>query len=312
MRLTLVAGLAVLAGALAGSAGAGGPLDPLNFDVQMSGGPAMGAPEPSCRQEGEAMLCTSSSSQDLAGARMTGTVTAKAEGLTGAIETTCDMSMRQTMTVRIAAGSGSISLVEASGSGSQRCSWFMSFPEGSSMTGTFGGSMQIAKASDAAIVFRGRMEVVVTAGTGKFADKVGSGTFDEAREFSITGPPASRIVAAALGPAAKPRSQMRIVLRKGEPLARIAAPRGRLTSESAARLRVVSAPGAVCAATAVSGSHRVDLGRVRDTNRNGEVVFPGRLAAALDAGLWRIEASCSYRLGGKAGTARHTAALTVA
>ncbi len=317
---------AVAASVFAAGAPARTAIDVRNFDVQMSGGPPMEQRgSPSCRDEGGGvMVCTSSFSHSLSGVAMSGTVTARAEGLSGSISTTCDMSMSQSMTMRIA--NGSVSIVDMSGSGSQSCSWFMQFSEGSSMAGTISGTMQFGKASETTAYFRGQMTVVVVAGTGKFENQVGTGSFDEYNEFPIGGdagghggPPdhapgavaSTRTLAAVLSTAERD-SKMRLALRKGKPLARIVAPRARLASSSQAKLRVVSAPGSTCAALARSGARRVDLGQARDANRNGEVAFPGRIAERLGTGAWQLEARCSYSLAGVAGTARDSAAVSVA
>lgn len=347
---------AIAASVFAASAPARTAIDVRNFDVQMSGGPPMEQrSSPSCRDEGSGvMVCTSSFSHSLSGVAMSGTVTARAEGLSGSISTTCDMSMSQSMTMRIA--NGSVSIVDMSGSGSQSCSWFMQFSEGSSMAGTISGTMQFGKASETTAYFRGQMTVVVVAGTGKFENQVGTGSFDEYNEFPIGGdagghggppdhqtpPPDGQHPTACFDPSGNPiacpsgsggsapgamastrtlaavlstaerDSKMRLALRKGKPLARIVAPRARLSSSSTAKLRVVSAPGSTCAALARSGARRVDLGQARDANRNGEVAFPGRIAERLGAGAWQLEARCSYSLAGVAGTARDSAAVSVA
>ncbi len=73
-----------------------------------------------------------------------------------------------------------------------------------------------------------------------------------------------------------------------------------------------SAPGSTCAALASGGAKRVDLGRARDLNGDGQVVFPGRIAGTLGPGAWRLEARCSYSLAGLAGTAADSSAVTVA
>lgn len=76
-------------------------------------------------------------------------------------------------------------------------------------------------------------------------------------------------------------------------------------------LRVVSALGSSCAATARKGTRSVRLGPARDGNRDGLVVVVPRLRPKLASGRWTIAVTCKYRVGGTAGTALKRVVVTV-
>lgn len=340
-RLSLgLLALSLGASLLAGGASARSFVDVKNFDVQLTGASGFGGAElgerPSCQSAGDALVCSLLISHSENGVAMSGTVTAKAEALSGSISTTCDMTFNQT--VRLQVSGASVTLLQFSGGGTQTCSWYMSFSEGSTMSGTFAGTMEMGKVSDTSVYERGRMTVTVVAGTGRFADQIGTGSFDEYNEVplgglglgtavedaapSTTQPPATcfdpsgnpapcpvetvAIVRMLSAVSAKPASRMRLVLRAGKPLARIVAPRT-VKRSSDALLRVVSAPGSTCSALARSGAKRISLGGARDLKGHGEVVFPGRFASKLAAGAWQVQTSCSF----SGGSAADAAALVV-
>lgn len=96
----------------------------------------------------------------------------------------------------------------------------------------------------------------------------------------------------------KPSSQMKLRLRAGKPTAKIASPGAKLTEETDSGLRVVSASGATCSATA-TGAKTVSLGSATDTNKDGLVVIVPELRAKLGSGSWSLAATCTFR-GGKA------------
>jgi hypothetical protein len=101
-------------------------------------------------------------------------------------------------------------------------------------------------------------------------------------------------------------SKMNLKLRKGEAIAKIAAPGPTLTAKSDGGLRVVAAPGSTCSAVA-SGPSTVKLGSAKDTNHDGLVVVVKKLYPKLSAGQWSIVATCTA--GGHTVTAKST--LTV-
>lgn len=292
----LTAALSLL-GATASAAG----IDPHDFEVNLQGGPQPEiAPTPQCTTAADGtMTCTAAGSYTSSAKHMTGTVRERSSGRSGAIETTCDFSMSHRQTVQIAPG-GSPEMTEFGGSGSQRCSWHMSFPDGS-LTGTLVGEMRMELAGPGRARFSGRMTVEVVAGTGAFADRVGTGTFEETEEFSL----GSRSLAQAL--AARDGSRMSLRLRPGKPRARIASPGPRLAAGTDGGLRVVSAPGAACQASAVRAGRRVALGLARDADRDGLVVVTRKLRAKLTRGTWTLTASCAYR----GGTAAVSATVVV-
>lgn len=302
-----------------GSAGAAG-IDPHDFDVQMTETPSI----------------VPGTSPDLVitGARMVGTVRERRSDRSGRIEATCDFELH----VSISGG-------RADASGSQRCSWFMRFADGT-MTGTLEGSNRTSIGPEGGTM-TGTMTVSVVAGTGAFAGKVGSGTFTQSQQIAAppgppsgpptkapppppsgepkpppgTPPPGVCVVKEAppegtplppgctsivvqpfalrsLAAAAK-GSRLKLKLRAGAAGARIASPGKKLGTKGDGGLRVVSAPGASCTATATKGSRTVELGRGLDANGDGLVMVTKKLRPKLDAGVWKLRADCSYD-GGRA------------
>lgn len=298
---TLTAVLVVLAATAAPSVAAG--FDPRNFDVQLKGGPEMQAPQPSCTQdEAGVMTCSSSYDYTATGQRMQGTVTERTTGLSGTIDVTCDWDIRQRQSFRHRQGAEQPEVVEFSGSGSQSCSWSMDFGA-SLLVGTMRGTMStglVASATQPTAFFGGTFSVVVVAGTGAFKDMVGSGVFNEYETFPLFG---GEHGPRALASTAGDGSKMKVKLRRGRPLARISSHGPRVENASGASLRVATAPSAACRAVATRGTKRVDLGQAADGNRDGQVVFPGRLAAKLGRGTWRLTATCTYGSRERRGTA---------
>jgi hypothetical protein len=155
-NLRLVLSLTAVAVVAAGSARAAG-IDPHDFDVKMTDAPSI--------DPGTSPDFTAS------GIRMAGTVAERGGGRNGKIEASCDYELH----VRV---SGQ----QTTASGTQRCSWFMSFSDGT-LAGTLEGSNRTTMSPDGGSM-TGSQDVSVVAGTGVFAGKVGSGTFSQSQQLA--------------------------------------------------------------------------------------------------------------------------------
>lgn len=296
--------------------------DPYDFEVDIRGGPQITPPQPSCTEDAGAITCSTSFDFAMSGQRLTGTVRSRSKGLSGSIETVCDMSQRMRQRFRFSPGGG-MEVLEFSGSGSQSCSWFMDFGS-STLAGSISGRMEMGLASPSSAYFGGTFSVVVVAGTGAFEGMVGTGVFNQHEEFPLpTGGVGARQADTGAGSSAGAGrslaalaggngSRMKLKLRRGRPLARIVSPGPRLKRVSDAKLRVVSAPGSSCRASARNGELVVDLGRASDGDRDGLVVFSGRVASKLKPGAWTVTASCVYQLGKLRGIATARAPVLLA
>lgn len=340
-RLVVLAAALLTLGALSATAAPAAGFDPYDFDVKIEMGGDFGGGTPSCRDDGDGgRVCTVAVDVSGTGKAAKGTVRQKSRDLSGSIETVCDMSMRMRQVMRMSR-SGGMKIEEFSGSGSQRCSWHMDFGAGSTLTGTIAGEMSQGLVNAETGYFRGRFDVVVTAGTGAFDGYVGTGSFDNRDEFPLmrdapSGPPAgsepppgvapppptspppstapagaSRSLASAFA-ASKEGGAMKLKLRRGKPIAKIVVPGSKLARGSKATLRVAAAPGSTCTAIARSGSAKVALGAAADTDRDGAVAFTGKLAGLLKPGSWKLSASCTYALGARKGTAADSVSVLVA
>lgn len=168
----------------AATTAAAAPIDPHNFEVDMKGSPPMQQPEPKCTTEGETTACDISFSAAVTGFEMNGTVRDRSSGKSGSMRTTCDFDLRLQGSMRVSQQSVESSM---SGSGEQRCSWFMDFGE-STMAGSFLGTMRTSITNGVGTM-SGRMTVTVASGTGDFAGKVGSGTFEQSEQINQPVPP---------------------------------------------------------------------------------------------------------------------------
>lgn len=250
---------------------------------------------------------------------LTGSVRQTSTGRSGTMEAICRWSGDYRATTRVSLSPTlypSVELTELSGSVSQSCSWsvFIRHEDTgkvSGITGSMSGDGSLALAGHAAGTYTGTLKVFAGVGTGEFAGLVGNGSFTHRQDFAVplTVPPGSSpfaLPAATSGP-----SSLHLSLRKGKPLALVAAPGARLNAKTEIGLRVVSALGSSCTATARKGTRSVRLGPARDRNRDGLVVVVPRLRPRLAPGRWTIAVKCTYRLGGIAGTALKQVVVTV-
>lgn len=313
-----MAGLAslVAVAALVLAAPGGAPaasFEPQEFEVEVAMEPDVNPSEPDCKPEGDGMVCTIDMDYSVTGEDYKGTVKNPSRDLSGDMAMTCDMTMRFHMVTAFTfANPGDQDVREFSGGGSMECSWFMSFTDGSSLGGTIAGRMRMSKV-EGSDPPKMRMDadftVNVVSGTGVFQDAVGTGSFTESDEFSLEGPPssggpsgppagASARAARARGAAAGDDGAMKLKLTKGRARVAIATP-AKLKSDDKRPLRVVSARGASCQASATKSGRKVSLGSARDSDRDGGVDFKGALARKLGKGSWQIASSCTYPSKGK-------------
>lgn len=308
-RLLGAAVLALLLLPIPGQASA--DFKPEDFDVRIEMGPDPNSNEPPrCESQPDgSMLCTNDFSVSAVGERARGTVTHRSSGLSGSIETVCDFSFANHSVMRMSPNSGGApQIVELTGTGSQSCSWHMAFDGGSSLTGRIAGRMSMSLVDPATSTVRsiGRFDVDVVAGTGRFDQMVGSGSFGHEQEMPMNapaggpppgeGPPSasSRYVARPGVSASGEGSAMNLKLRRGKATARIVSPGRRLKRSEGTRLHAVASPGASCKGQAAKGARKVDLGSAK-AGRNGTALFRGAVAKRLGSGRWKLTVTCAAK-----------------
>ncbi len=120
---------------------------------------------------------------------MSGTATWTSKNLSGALTATCDynIAIHGKVTTNVSAtGSTSSPVFDFGGSGSQACSWTITF-SGSTLTGTMTGVLTFGQADATTGSFKGNFTVNVVSGTGLFAGAVGSGSFTENETMDLAG-----------------------------------------------------------------------------------------------------------------------------
>lgn len=290
-------------------------IDPNDFDVQVDMGEGFNA-EPTCDESG---LCTFDVDVSVYNSRSDGTVTAISKNLDGTIRMICDY--RDTFAGTFQMGESGEDWTALDARMRMGCAWYMSYEDGSTLSGMIDGLMTMALVGDApdTVAFTGSFTVQVVAGTGEFVGYVGTGTFEESftEVWGGGGPPADG------GPAAPIRSAFAVrtaedpgmqteLVRTGGFRVRVVTPRARLPrSDGSAKLRVVAARGATCSARAVKGDVVKSLGSSEDANRDGILTFDPVLTSRLARGDWSLRVRCSGRVGGAAKSASVTRALEI-
>jgi hypothetical protein len=317
---------ALIGGARATATTAAAVVSAQDFEVTIASGipaPAPGAGLPACvgPDPGGVRTCVVSGTVSTgAGSKfLTGTVRQTSTGRSGTMEAICRWSGDYRATTRVSLSptmSPIVELTELSGSVSQSCSWsiFIRHEDTgkvSGITGSMSGDGSLALAGPATGAYTGTLKVFAGVGTGEFAGLVGDGSFTHRQDFAVplSAPPGFspfELTAATSEP-----SSLQLSLRKGKPLALVAAPGARLNAKTDIGLRVVSALGSSCAATARKGTRSVRLGPARDGNRDGLVVVVPRLRPKLTSGRWTLAVKCTYRVGATAGTALKRVVVTV-
>lgn len=303
--------------------------EPQDFDVELDMGGMDQPQQPDCTPQSDGtQLCTVDFTFVKSGMDSKGTVTQRSTGDDGTIEVSCDINMEMHMAMRTPAMGGMPSVERFDGSGQQSCAWHMDFGEDTTLTGKLAGSMRMSLVDSATgtVEISTDFRVEVVAGTGRFADQVGTGTFSETRRESIMqggpggppgggpppgGPPAGPASLASTGPGALEKgSSMNLKLRKGKPSAKIVYPARTLQSNDGSPLHVVTAPGSRCTASAKKGRKRIKLGS--DTaDAEGDVTIADKLAKKLGKGKSTISVSCAYKTGKAKGLAKAGAKVTV-
>lgn len=293
MRLLLVVGVIAL---LCGFAG---EIDPYDFDINVTSGFPTPTAAPQCGppDAGGATLCRIEQRLNAAGRPLTGRASQRSTGRSGELNALCDMVVDVRALFRYTPPFD-VEVTELGGTATQSCSWRVSVG-GGELVGTMSGGGTIGLAGPTSGSYSGRLTVVVAGGAGEFQGLVGGGTFEHAQEFPLR----TRFTLSLLsGATAAQPSRMSLRLRKGPPRVLIAAPAGAVRATADTGLRVVSAPGSTCSASATAGERTVDLGRARDGNRDGLVVVAKRLRPKLRPGTWRLSVRCSWRAGKTGGT----------
>lgn len=297
-----------------GSAGAAG-IDPHDFDVQMTDSPKidLGA----------------SPDVVLSGLQMAGTVRERGSDRSGRIEATCDFELHVSFSGQRWAASGAqrcswfMRFADGTMTGTFEGSSRTSVgPDGGTMTGTLTVTVVAGTGAFAGKVGSGTFsqsqqiapppsgpppgQPPPTAPPPGEQPPPGVCVVKELPPPGAPLPPGCTSVVVqpfavrSLSSAAAKRSRLKLTLRAGTAGARIASPGKKLgTQKGDGGLRVVSAPGASCIATATKGSRTVELGSATDGNGDGLVIVTRKLRPKLDAGVWKLRATCSHR-GGRA------------
>lgn len=297
-----------------------------DFEVTIASGipaPVAGAGLPACQGPDESGVRTCMVSGTIstgAGSKnLTGAVRQTSTGRSGNMEALCRWSGDYRATTRVSLSptmSPIVELTGLSGSVSQSCSWAVWIRHDdtgkvSGITGSMSGDGSLALAGPESGSYTGTLKVFAGVGTGEFAGLVGNGSFTHRQDFTVPLSAPSGSLPFALTTATSEPSSLQLSLRKGKPQALVAAPGARLNAKTDIGLRVVSALGSSCAATARKGTRSVRLGPARDGNRDGLVVVVPRLRPRLASGRWTIAVTCKFRVGGAAGTALKRVVVTV-
>lgn len=290
-----------------GSALPAAAIVPQDFEVQVNPFPDMGqdvSPKCGVRADGS-YGCTIDIDKVIWGESAQGTVRHTGLDLSGTISMTCDADFHMHMAMALSLSGGTTTIEDVDGSMQMSCAWLMDFGS-STMSGTIAGkgTMTEVTGTDRMLIDMS-FEVNVVAGTGEFADQVGSGSWTEQQEQTMSGaaggggqtPPAmaSRVLATA----AADDGAMSLNLRKGKARAQIVELSRTQVRDDKRVLRVAVVPGASCRATATSGSRSKALGRASDSGKKGLVTLSAASLGKLSKGTWKVKVGCSYKSGGK-------------
>ena len=119
---------------------------------------------------------------------MNGTATWTSKNLSGSFQASCDfnVAIKGKAAVAVSATGSSSQTFDFGGSGTQACSWTMSF-SGATLTGTLNGTMAFGQSDATTGTFKGDFTVTVLSGTGQFQGAVGSGSFTENETMDLAG-----------------------------------------------------------------------------------------------------------------------------
>lgn len=176
--------------AAAGASGASGA-ELQNYEVRLQVGE--GPTQPTCTTNSDgSQTCTVAQSVSFTDKTFTGSVTDKANGKTGTITSTCDMSSQMLMTTNMPASTPGQSrpptqtIMAASGHTVMSCNWEMSFSDGT-MNVVVQGTTTMSQVNSRDAAFHGTLNVNVVAGTGSYAGMVGTGSWNQDQTVPIGG-----------------------------------------------------------------------------------------------------------------------------
>lgn len=298
-------------------------LKPENFDVKGADMmPVLKENTPSCRAglDGTARCTLLLDSDQAPKASEKGYAKDRSTGEEGDFYITCSTVQSGTATYDTSDEAGAVphEIVDVSGKRYQACSWQMDFTEsGSSIIGTVEGDYTLSASicgTQPAIAASADVKVHVITGTGRYADMTGDSTLATSdRPFSVEllgggkecgmdgsqnsgDPQPQQATASATSDESQP---WQLKLRKGKLKPRVLVP-SRFDASQSVALRVVSAPGSQCQASAGQRS----LGSATDKSGRGEARFSGSLGKKLGSGTWKLKISCTAKIGGKSKTAK--------
>lgn len=267
------------------------------------------------------LLCTVTGSWSDMLAPLKGTVADSVSGTVGAMSSRCSMTARTNIQFALSLPESpellpAVDYVDAGGEIALNCAWSVRFGDGSTLVGRLSGSGSLVLVDAAAAMVRLPDGIVidVVAGTGRYANVVGTGTLGSNISFSLLGESGELpfdfeiVTFGRVARTATPThaESLDLELRAGRPEARIVTPARVARSQLKSALHAVASPRASCSLSAGRNKRTVDLGTAR-AGGDGSVRFPAKQLKKLSAGRWTVSASCS----GGGSAARASAGVTV-
>lgn len=246
---------------------------------------------------------------------MSGTVTVISTGATGTINLLCDYNMEMRMKVSILLTnptSPTTTVSDFTGTGGQACSWEIKVGA-SALIGTLNGTTALSQVNAQTGRFTGNFNIVVTGGTGEYANANGVGLFTQMQDFPFPQPPPPNVptgmpsgmpnipgmarsaMEAAVGGAAAHQSTgspMQMKLRTGKPRATFIVPKGTITTATQWKVHMATAPGVSCSVVAKKGTTTKKLGTLRKV-KTGQLVGRSYAPKVLGKGTWKLTPTCT-------------------
>lgn len=269
---------------------------------------------------------------------MSGTVTVISTGATGTITLLCDYNMEMRMKVSIlltSPTSPTTTVSDFTGTGGQARSWEIKVGA-STLIGTLNGTTALSQVNAQTGRFTGNFNIVVTGGTGEYANANGVGLFTQVQDFPFPQPPPPNVptgipsgipsglpnlpnipgmartaMEAGIGGAIAHQSTgspMQMKLRTGKPRATFIVPKGTITTATQWKVHMATAPGVSCSVVATKGAAKKKLGTLRKV-RTGQLVGTSYAPKVLGKGTWKLTPTC--RKSGKALPPRQAIAATL-
>jgi hypothetical protein len=235
----------------------------------------------------------------------TGTVQTADGSNTGTIKLACALTMSLPMVVSSDLTGSTIAYESFSGTGSQRCTWVIAMADGSGLSGELTGTMTLALVTpgNTTATWGGTFNVTVLGGTGDWAGKAGTGTFEQSETIAL---PTTVARSTRVGEA--DASALRLTLAARSPQVRLLTPKAgtSVRTGAATRVQVFTAPGASCTFSArkVRSTITKSLGTGTDGRPADGKVSSSRKVGTLGVGRWTITAAC--RSGARTGRATRT------